>query len=105
MSRDNEEEYYTVAHYPDKLRKKMTLLQYFKNYMSEHLQKAGAGLPIREGDELARLPVLRTWFRTKTAIVLHMSNGTLQMNFFEVTVCPLVHIIILEVQSEQHFMV
>ena len=40
----------------------------------------------KEGDELARLPWLRTWFRTRSAIVLHMSNGILQINFFQVMV-------------------
>ncbi|VDK89410.1 unnamed protein product [Litomosoides sigmodontis] len=93
LGRENDEHYYTVKHYPEKLQKKITLLQYFKNYMSEHLQKAGADMPIREGDELARLPVLRIWFRTQSAIVLHLSNGTLQLNFFEdhtkLVICPL----------------
>lgn len=57
---------------------------YFQGYMNQHLQKTGSNMPIREGDELARLPVLRTWFRTQTAIVLHLSNGTVQINFFSV---------------------
>ncbi|EFO27896.1 PLK/PLK1 protein kinase [Loa loa] len=93
LGRENDEHYYTVKHYPEKLQKKITLLQYFKNYMTEHLQKAGADMPIREGDELARLPVLRIWFRTQSAIVLHLTNGTLQLNFFEdhtkLVICPL----------------
>lgn len=52
--------------------------------MSEHLLKAGANITPREGDELARLPYLRTWFRTRSAIVLHLSNGCVQVNFFQV---------------------
>jgi len=28
---------------------------------------------------MTRLPFLRTWFRTRSAIVLHLSNGTLQV--------------------------
>lgn len=52
--------------------------------MSEHLLKAGANMARREGDELARLPYLSLWFRTKSAIVLHLSNGTVQINFFQV---------------------
>lgn len=62
----------------------ITLLKYFRNYMSEHLLKAGANITPREGDELARLPYLRTWFRTRSAIVLHLSNGCVQVNFFQV---------------------
>lgn len=53
--------------------------------MSEHLLKAGANITPREGDELARLPYLCTWFRTRSAIVLHLSNGTVQINFFQVS--------------------
>lgn len=52
--------------------------------MSEHLLKAGANITPREGDELARLPYLRTWFRTRSAIILHLSNGCVQINFFQV---------------------
>lgn len=52
--------------------------------MSEHLLKAGANITPRDGDELTRLPYLRHWFRTKSAIVLHLSNGTMQINFFQV---------------------
>ena len=54
--------------------------------MSEHLLKAGANITPRDGDELTRLPYLRHWFRTKSAIVLHLSNGTVQINFFQVGV-------------------
>merc|ERR1719317_915995 len=47
----------------------------------------------RDGDELARIPSLRTYFRTRSAIILHLTNGTLQINFFEdhskVILCPL----------------
>lgn len=63
----------------------ITLLKYFRNYMSEHLLKAGANIARREGDELARLPYLSLWFRTKSAIILHLSNGTVQINFFQVS--------------------
>lgn len=56
--------------------------------MSEHLLKAGANIARREGDELARLPYLSLWFRTKSAIVLHLTNGTVQINFFQVRHAP-----------------
>lgn len=69
---------------PPPLLAQITLLKYFRNYMSEHLLKAGANIARREGDELARLPYLSVWFRTKSAIVLHLTNGTVQINFFKV---------------------
>ncbi|XP_028259607.1 serine/threonine-protein kinase PLK1 isoform X2 [Parambassis ranga] len=87
------ESYLSVRSYPTTLTKKITLLKYFRNYMSEHLLKAGANMARREGDELARLPYLSLWFRTKSAIVLHLTNGTVQINFFQdhtkLILCPL----------------
>ncbi|CAJ0951390.1 unnamed protein product [Ranitomeya imitator] len=93
IERNNSESYLNVRSYPSTLTKKITLLKYFRNYMSEHLLKAGASITPREGDELARLPFLRTWFRTRSAIILHLSNGTVQINFFQdhtkLILCPL----------------
>ncbi|KAM4594486.1 serine/threonine-protein kinase PLK1 [Fundulus diaphanus] len=87
------ESYLSVRSFPAALNKKITLLKYFRNYMSEHLLKAGANVARRDGDELARLPYLSMWFRTKSAIVLHLSNGTVQINFFQdhtkLILCPL----------------
>ncbi|XP_075686615.1 serine/threonine-protein kinase PLK1 [Rhinoderma darwinii] len=93
IERNNAESYLNVRNYPSTLTKKITLLKYFRNYMSEHLLKAGANITPRDGDELARLPFLRTWFRTRSAIILHLSNGTVQINFFQdhskIILCPL----------------
>lgn len=89
---DGEESYHTLERFPDGLKKKVTLLKYFRTYMNEHLLKAGGSVP-REGDELTRVPYLRSWFRTKEAIIFHLTNGTLQLNFFEdhtkIILCPL----------------
>lgn len=93
IERDGREHFHTYKAFPDTLTKKMTLLKYFRNYMSEHLLKAGENMEPREGDEMVRLPFLRTWYRTRSAIVLHLSNGTLQINFFtdhtKLILCPL----------------
>ncbi|KAL8174943.1 UNVERIFIED_CONTAM: Serine/threonine-protein kinase plk1 [Gekko kuhli] len=93
IEQNGSESYFNMRSYPGGFSKKVTLLEYFRNYMSEHLLKAGANITPREGDELARLPYLRTWFRTRSAIILHLSNGTVQINFFEdhtkVILCPL----------------
>nr|CDJ97580.1 Serine threonine protein kinase-related and POLO box domain containing protein [Haemonchus contortus] len=93
IEKNETENYYGIDSYPESLAKKVTLLKYFRAYMNEHLIKAGAHVVKKDGDDLARLPVLRYWFRTRSAIVLHLSNGTLQINFFEdhtkTIVCPL----------------
>jgi len=90
---EGHEHYYTMREYPAMLEKKVKLLNYFMNYMKEHLLKAGANMQLREGDELARIPFLRTWFRTSRAVVMFLTNGTLQINFFKdhtkIILCPL----------------
>lgn len=90
---EGHEHYYTMQQYPAMLEKKVKLLNYFMNYMKEHLLKAGANMQLREGDELARIPFLRTWFRTSRAVVMFLTNGTLQINFFKdhtkIILCPL----------------
>ena len=98
-----------MQQYPAMLEKKVKLLNYFMNYMKEHLLKAGANMQLREGeefnisfwiwldlflfdfffilflgDELARIPFLRTWFRTSRAVVMFLTNGTLQVSFLEI---------------------
>ncbi|CAI5441469.1 unnamed protein product [Caenorhabditis angaria] len=94
IEKTNKEHYYTMSQVlPNALTKKVTLLKYFRSYMNDHLVKAGEGAGQRAGDDLARLPTLRVWFRTKSAIVLHLSNGTVQINFFtdhiKMMICPL----------------
>ncbi|ESO04961.1 hypothetical protein HELRODRAFT_185535 [Helobdella robusta] len=93
IEKEGSEHFHNIRAFPETLTKKVTLLKYFKNYMNEHLLKAGANIMPREGDEMTRLPFLRTWFRTRSAIILHLSNGTLQINFFQdhtkVILCPL----------------
>nr|VZI01570.1 unnamed protein product [Spirometra erinaceieuropaei] len=84
---------YTMVDYPNSLAKKVTLLKCFTSYMHENLLNAGENITRRESDSMARLPFLRKWFRTDLAIILHLSNGTLQMNFFDdhskIILCPL----------------
>ena len=41
INRDLSEEFYTLSSYPDSMYKKVTLLKYFRSYMTEHLLKAG----------------------------------------------------------------
>ncbi|XP_064602321.1 serine/threonine-protein kinase PLK1-like [Liolophura sinensis] len=93
IERNGTEYFYTLKSYSEPLMKKITLLKYFRSYMSEHLLKAGANMTPRETDELTRLPFMKAWFRTRSAIVLHLSNGTLQINFFQdhtkIILCPL----------------
>merc|ERR1711997_394098 len=90
---ESKEHYYSLKNYPNAIEKKVKLLNYFMNYMKEHLLKAGANMELKERDELSRIPALKTWFRTSRAVVMHLTNGTLQINFFKdhtkIILCPL----------------
>jgi len=93
IDQKNVETYYTITEYPKTLEKKVILLKYFRQYMQQHLMTAGADAPAPRANAVARLPYLRVWFRTQSAIVLFLSNGTLQLNFFrdhtKIILCPL----------------
>lgn len=79
IERSGEEQYHNLKAYPQTMTKKITLLKYFRNYMNEHLLKTGEKSP--ESDDLTRLPYLKTWFRTRNAIVFVLTNGTVQVWF------------------------
>ncbi|XP_071440522.1 serine/threonine-protein kinase PLK1 [Hetaerina americana] len=92
IDRDRQEHYYTTKEYPSTLEKKMKLLNYFLRYMAENLLKAGGGVAPTPSDDLARPPWLHEWFRTSQAVVMHLTNGTLQINFLDhrkIILCPL----------------
>lgn len=94
IDKDGHEQYMTVDAYPPAMEKKMKLLSYFKRYMTEHLVKAGANNVQCESDSISRIPHLHTWFRTMCAVVMHLTNGTVQLNFsdhMKIILCPLMN--------------
>lgn len=78
IARDGVETYMTVDSYPKNLEKKMKLLSYFHRYMREHLMKAGDSVA-RESDQLSRIPHLHQWCRTTSAVIMQLTNGTIQV--------------------------
>lgn len=93
IERDGTEHYHTLESPPECLRKKITLLRYFRNYMNEHLLQTGhRDVDLEEKDELSRIPYLHHWSRTRNAIIFHLTNGSVQMNFFQdhtkLILCP-----------------
>ncbi|XP_055306328.1 serine/threonine-protein kinase polo [Sitodiplosis mosellana] len=91
IDREGNEQYMTHSVYPDDLEKKMKLLSYFKRYMTEHLVKAGGNSVRDAGDVVSRIPHLHTWFRTTCAVVMHLTNGSVQLNFsdhIKIILCP-----------------
>ncbi|PVD22737.1 hypothetical protein C0Q70_15993 [Pomacea canaliculata] len=75
---------FTLDSVPDELDRKTTLLQYFARYMDEHLIQGGDLECSQHSDPgWPSSLYLKKWFRTTKAIVLYLSDGTLQVNFFE----------------------
>ncbi|KAH9501812.1 Serine/threonine-protein kinase plk1 [Dermatophagoides farinae] len=96
IDKDGVEEYYKYNpdYAPDHLVKKTTLFRYFRNYMNSHLIKMGEKQKqqLGEKEEMVRVPYINSWFRTNSAIVFHLTNGTVQLNFFKdhikLILCP-----------------
>ncbi|GAB1868436.1 polo kinase [Camponotus japonicus] len=92
INREGDELYYTVKEYPTNLEKKMKLMNFFLKYMNEHLMKAGGSIAVKQSDSLSRIPYIHQWFRTQTAVVMQLTNGTVQVNFLDhakIIMCPL----------------
>lgn len=81
VERNSEEQYYKYNSSPDHLLKKTTLFRYFRNYMNSHLMKMGEKQKalLDEKEEMARVPHINCWIRTGSAIVFHLTNGTVQV--------------------------
>lgn len=79
IEREGEELYYDIKNYPPKLEKKMKLMNFFLKYMNEHLMKAGGSVSVKQSDSIARIPYMYQWFRTAHAVVMQLTNGTVQV--------------------------
>lgn len=95
IDKKGQEEYYQYDGFaPDNLFKKITLFRYFRNYMNTHLVNMGEKQKqdLGEKEEMVRVPYIKTWFRTSSAIVFLLNNGSVQINFFrdhvKLILCP-----------------
>ena len=83
VENNGNEQYYKFNNTPEFLLKKTTLFRYFRNYMNSHLMKMGEKQKqeLGEIEEMARVPHIYSWIRTGSAIVFHLTNGTVQVLF------------------------
>lgn len=91
ITKTGEEHYHTLTNPPVDLEKKIKLLTYFRKYMIANLSKTGEA-PRRDPEGLTRVPYMTLWSRSSSAVVMLLSNGTLQANFTDhtkVILCPL----------------
>jgi len=84
---------HTLANYPDKLQKKVTLLKHFRNYLIDQQQKSDEGdLPTLSASKNntqinvgRNMVFLKKWVRTKHAIFFRLSDQTVQIVFYDHT--------------------
>ncbi|EED92780.1 predicted protein, partial [Thalassiosira pseudonana CCMP1335] len=86
---------YTLTDYPESsLKKKVTLLQHFRSYLAEQQKRAeetGESEPLtgtfeeRQDSSDAPMVYMKKWIRTKHAMLFRLSNGTVQVLFYDLT--------------------
>ena len=76
-------ETHTLSHYPERLKKKVTLLQHFSNYLRQQQQQNDHGTSL--APSACALVFVKKWIRTKHAILFRLSNHTVQVVFFDQT--------------------
>lgn len=88
---------HTMDNYPDDLKKKVTLLRHFKNYMSTNALEKKDGATVGESSlpptqesmqpvhSPGQAPYIRKWTRNRHAIMFHLSNKMVQVIFFDKT--------------------
>ena len=70
---------------PPALHEKFTLLRYFAQYMDENLTEGGEGggrggkLGPPRPPHATPIPQIKRWIRTPKAIIMHLTNGTIQV--------------------------
>lgn len=70
---------YNINEYPEELKKKISLLQYFKSYL-----EADTEVNVEESD--GKLPIyLKKWMITRHALVFRLSSRLVQVNFMDHT--------------------
>ncbi|CAK94360.1 unnamed protein product (macronuclear) [Paramecium tetraurelia] len=71
---------YNLDIYPQDLRKKVTLLQHFRDYLEPEPQTAAS-----EENETKSLVYVKKWMKTRHAIMFRLSNKIVQVNFTDKT--------------------
>ena len=73
---------------PPSLHEKFTLLRYFAQYMDENLTEGGEGGKLKTGGGAGAarpssptfaIPQIKRWIRAPKAIIMHLTNGTIQV--------------------------
>jgi len=84
-------EKHSLNSFPDSIKKKVTLLKHFRNYLIEQQKRDGdsdvdinVDLDVKNYDEDSTL-FLKKWVRTRHAILFRLSDNTVQVVFYDHT--------------------
>lgn len=81
---DSTVETYTLSDFPESLKKKVTLLKHFRNYLLEQQKDEDeAAVGSDAGPYATNLVYVKKWVRTKHAILFRLSNLTVQVVFYD----------------------
>ena len=78
----------STAQVPASLHEKFTLLRYFAQYMDENLTEGGGGAGGRASNPNTAIPQIKRWIRAPKAIIMHLTNGTIQVRAEMYKMCP-----------------
>jgi serine/threonine protein kinase len=76
-----EVERHDMSSIPEKLRKKVSLLQHFRGYMNANLHSASSTTASQDSSREGHLCTMTHYIRCKEGILFRLSDGTVQVNF------------------------
>ncbi|EGR30222.1 protein kinase domain protein [Ichthyophthirius multifiliis] len=72
---------FNINNYPSQLKKKVTLLQHFRSYLSKERQNFVNNIQ----KQITNQVYVKKWMKTKDAIIFRLSNQTVQVSFSDKT--------------------
>lgn len=76
---------------PKELHSRVRVMKYFEKEIMDRLYGADSPLTFSDLDRSTGMTFVHKWYKTKDAIVFRLSNGTVQLNFYDHTKVFLTH--------------
>lgn len=97
MDQTGAESYMTIDCHPEELKRKVTVLSYFRRYMNANLINIATPENLKKNvvpkvDSMFPMPYLHQWRRSENYVFMQLTNSTVQINFKDhtkIVMCPL----------------
>lgn len=76
---------------PRELHSRVRVMKYFEKEIMDRLYGADSPLTFTDAERTSGMTFVHKWYKTKDAIVFRLSNGTVQLNFYDHTKVLLTH--------------